>query len=330
VTDTQDRVMLAAASKDDACRWYRMEIPYRALKSPQLLWADEFVTSRGQVEINWSDLYALKALVIQRPVNDSVFTMVSHLFNAPKRPKIIVELDDDLWSVPSHNPAAYYFDEKRIANLTAIVKSADRVVVSTPALAARIATMTEHVSVVPNTLPANLPWAIPSGPRKHLVFSGGQTHAVDASDAFKSVRPLVKQYGATLLGHDYRSMLPGSTLAPWTADVMDHYARLRKLAGSVGLAPLEANTFNVAKSAIRLMEYAHAGILPLASPYGPYEFKPVPHLAKHQQWRRAVSGLFAMSDDQYLALLDRVQTWARGRIMDEYYETRWKEAWELD
>lgn len=327
------KVMLGAASKTDACRWYRMAVPMNAINDDRLVWAEDFNDAAGVTRLRWDALFSLDALIFQRPVSDSVLAVAEALVNkAGSRPRVVVELDDDLWSIPTHNPAyAYYRDAGRLKNLSRMVAIADRVIVSTSHLADAVRSHAHprEVVVVPNTLPSDFPWAT-GAPDRRVVFSGGATHGRDVEHAFRSIRTILKpdRISAHVIGHDHTSVLKGATFHPWSKDVSLHYQRLTKFSGSLGLAPLKLDTFNLAKSNIRLLEYAACGLISLATPYGPYEESPAVGVGENELWKHVVRRVLALPDATKRELQRIQQAWANKFVITDHVD-QWKDAWYL-
>lgn len=330
MSDVAGKVLLGAGSKNDACRWYRMTVPAQAIGGDQILWADDILAGIGRPTLTDDEYLSLKAMVLQRQTSPAMVEVVRETIKIKgRRPKIIIELDDDLWSIPTSNPAYSYYNRDRLNNLGQMIMMADKVIVSTADLADTVSARFDRgVVVVPNTLPAGLDWVDPETVerRSELMFSGGATHADDLMQASPSIRRA--GHKVYLLGHDYRDQLPKARHMGWSKDVPDHYARLHKYSGMTGLAPLSQNTFNVSKSAIRLMEYAMAGIMPLATNYGPYANHPAVHVGKHEQWSRAVTRVHNLSRTEWQECLRLAQSWAKSRVITNYIDA-WKTAWEL-
>lgn len=332
MSELEGKTMLCAASKDDACRYYRMTVPAEELRDSRVIWSEE---TSGQTTLLWDDYLSLRALIVQRPVNDSVRRLVSRTVAVKgKRPRVVIEIDDDLWAIPTHNPAYdYYHTKDRLSNLEYCVSVADRIIVSTSILADVVKARTGRGCViVPNTLPTGLEWAgLEGAGHEGILFSGGQTHAEDVREPFSSLKGDVRQgkIKALLLGHDYRDLLPRAQWVDWTHDMAAHYARLPKYSGWVGLAPLVRDTFNESKSAIRLMEYALGGILPVVTPYGPYAGREgVVEVGPHEQWRRAVRRALGMSDEEKRQRVEALRSWAKTRVITEVLD-EWRNAWYL-
>lgn len=326
MSELEGKTMLCAASVNDACKYYRLRVPKDALADDSIVWAHQFNDDNGLTQLSWPELKSLRTMVIQRPVNDSVAGLVDGLSRQTIRPRIVIELDDDLWSIPSHNSAREYY-QPLLGNLSRIISMADRVVVSTSALADAVRTHAwpREVVVVPNMLPDSVTWGAVTEPRQHLVFSGGQTHARDLEPVARSLRPMLRkrEISMTFLGTDYG--VPYTTHFGWTDSMAAHYRRLASFSGSVGLAPLKRDTFNLSKSDIRLLEYAAAGILPLATNYGPYADRPVMYVGEHEQWKYAVTRSLTAPR---LELVRVAQDWARTRLVSKNLD-QWRHAWYL-
>jgi glycosyltransferase involved in cell wall biosynthesis len=264
----------------DGCGWYRMEQPCRALVAAGVP-AD--VTNRLPVVFGEGGGVARRVvrlrteaptLVFQRPLFDLTRQCVE--LAAGEGRAVFVELDDDLWSLPAHDPASRQITPAMIATFAACCRAATGVIVSTPALARQVTRHTgqKRVVVIPNAIdPAAMP---PTPPRRDgadliVGWAGSASHRRD----FVVARPALREVaalpgvGVAIQGEDLlaRTGIPHHAAA-WTGSVAEHYRRCAHF--DVAIAPLLPTAFNAAKSSIKWMESAYHGIPMVCSRVGPY------------------------------------------------------------
>ena len=209
-----------------------------------------------------------------------------------QRLPLILDLDDALFALPVEHP-----EQRRYAPalpaLDHLLAQADLRVFSTPTLVLQCRERIQRRGQTPGTdavltngLDAGLwtgaerfPRAEAEGPIK-LLYMGSRTHDADLAlilpelDALAARDPTV--FKLTLVGGISRSLQ-----RPWL-DVVEvppearRYPRfvrwLRRLPRhDLGLAPLVMNTFNTAKSDLKLLDYAAIGLPTLCSPGPAYQ-----------------------------------------------------------
>jgi glycosyltransferase involved in cell wall biosynthesis len=189
-----------------------------------------------------------------------------------RRIPLIQDLDDDLLSEhPSARVEAQLAAHGTRPRLRFLLREADAVVTSTPALAERVARLAPAVHVWPNALDERLALPLPSAEGAALGYFGTLSHLEDflpvvgpleAALARRGGRPRVELCGIAedarlggLFQHaasvvllppdgDYPRFLAGRQQAPrWCA----------------GIAPLADNPFNRGKSDIKFLDYALFG-----------------------------------------------------------------------
>jgi glycosyltransferase involved in cell wall biosynthesis len=246
----------------DGCGWYRGVQPVAALAAVGVRASIQrhlTRTFKGAVTV------ALKldadTLVIQRPLPPEMPSVVACAAKEGRR--VVIELDDDVWSMAPHNPAARHFGRATLDRLAECCRLAHCVIVSTAPLAARVRAVTgqREIVVIPNAVDPAL-----AGPERTetspiiVGWAGGASHRADfrvARDAVIRAQSLpgvdVHFYG------DDPLCGPPPTPGPraihgWTADMATHY---RNISGfHIGLAPVENSRFNRSKSSLKWIEYS--------------------------------------------------------------------------
>ena len=192
--------------------------------------------------------------------------------------RLIYDLDDDLLGLPPEHPDAARL-APRAGAVAAMLRLADLVTVSTPALAARIAPLRADAVVVANALDERI-WGDPpsSRPRRappvRLLCMGTATHEADFALIAPALARLVGQFGARIaievigvttqvaLPEGVTRLAPPGSVASYPAFV--HWLRAQP-AWDIGLAPLADSAFNACKSPIKLLDYAALGLAAVAS-----------------------------------------------------------------
>ncbi|HJT02277.1 MAG TPA: glycosyltransferase [Pseudonocardiaceae bacterium] len=287
------------------CGWYRIKLPLDALvelghsvgyscdlnetpaewagEPPEVLIGQR--VSNLAASVLWQALSgqdgALRALQWEQP---GLFALTPGwvwrvLREEAPRPRLVYELDDDLFSVAQSNKLAYAtFGKSDVQQRIRMnLQVSAQVTVSTDPLAAALADQPGldpaalDIHVVPNYLPDWLPErgeALPTAwtPTTVVGWAGSATHQEDVAECAPYVRRFLDRTpGAEL--HTVGMRWGSERYTPWSKSVEDFY---RTLDFDIGLAPLRPSVFNRSKSAIKVMEYQALGIVPVASNVGPY------------------------------------------------------------
>jgi len=229
------------------------------------------------------------------------------------RPRLVYEIDDNLWDVDYRSAGAHEFfnSPETGASLNANIRVADAVTVTTEPLADLVRPLNPNVHVLPNYLPA---WLLDhQRPRRDgrvvIGWGGSGTHDMDLAEVAPHLRRYLDRAPANVEFHlmgqakpptrprgvakdrltwpeQYRLPLDRIRWSPWTLSVPDYW---RAIDYDIMLAPLRAHRFNASKSPLRVTEAAMLGIPVIASDYGPYA-----EFVQH-----GVTGLLAHSDHDW-------------------------------
>ena len=193
---------------------------------------------------------------------------------------LVYDMDDDLLNIPRRHPdAAALRPKARIVQR--ILRHADAVCVSTPALAAGLMPLRRDIVVVPNGIDERL-WQHPapvSPPFREgslrILCMGTATHDDDFAIVAPALTRLRDDFGDSvtidMLGFSSRGDLP-----PWINRLSTPPLAALSYPGfvswitsqpgwDVGLAPLADTPFNRCKSPIKTLDYAALGLAVLAS-----------------------------------------------------------------
>jgi glycosyltransferase involved in cell wall biosynthesis len=247
---------------------------------------------------------------------------------------MVFEIDDDLWNLDPANPhAPRYNNAEARALLSAAVSAADAVTTTTEALADVLARHHPSVQVLPNCVDASLmAHDRPRRDRLTIGWAGGESHRGDFTAVANELKSFLRRnpdvdlhfvggHHGDLLGRPAARHSPGS-------NNLTEYHHLFDF--DIALAPLASNSFNRAKSDVKILEYAALGIPVVASDFGPYA-ESVQHgvtgfLVRHpHEWAKYLRALVAdeaMREEMGTA----ARAWAATRTI-QANAWRWEETY---
>lgn len=210
---------------------------------------------------------------------------------------LIYTLDDNLLDLGLDEEGDFVAEETLRATRY-FIREADGVIVSTPALARRLAALNSSVAIVPNALDERLfkPTernAVSSGSSAsgattgdaliRIGYMGTLTHADDLQVIVEPLRKLLLRHANRVKfeivgvssSRDRLKRLFGSAVTFLEPAGGAHYERFvdwyrAKVRWDIGLAPLSTRSFNQYKSDIKYLDYGVLGIPGIFSNVGPY------------------------------------------------------------
>lgn len=227
-----------------------------------------------------------KVIVGQRVCKNGPSALWQHIAGNEQRPKLVFEVDDDLWNIDASNELAFSWfingvDRKTgdradvQGNLAANIAAADRVTVTTQALADIVSQWNDDVVIVPNRMPAwVLDWERPQRDRVTVGWMGSSTHSMDWAEADNQVKKFMLRNPDMqfhLIGGSYGEKFklnPGQLVETGWIDGVEK--TWKAIDFDIALAPLRPHVFNRSKSNLKALEAAALGIPIIASDCGPY------------------------------------------------------------
>jgi glycosyltransferase involved in cell wall biosynthesis len=286
-----------------------------------------------------------KVIIGQRVCKDKPSRLWQLISEMEKRPKLVFEVDDDLWNIDPSNSRAFnwflngieestgtYHDVQN--NLAMNISVADRVTCTTPSLAKLLSQWNDDVRVVPNYIPR---WMTererPRRDRLTVGWVGSSTHNMDWDTASNYVRKFLQRNPEVefkLIGARYGNWLklPQEQVVEtgWFDSVEECW---RNIDFDIGIAPLRPHVFNRSKSAIKFLEYAALGIPTVASDVGPYadniEHGVTGFLVKRDhEWTKYLRDL---TNDEAMRkeIGDNAREWAKTQILEDHID-EWKDT----
>lgn len=275
-----------------ACEYYRLRVPL------------DFLHERGDVDrmiggtfkacanpITGAD--QLPDVVIGQRVNRPDPARLWRMLadgSLGSRPRLVYELDDDLFNVAPSNPVhSHYSKRETRETILECMSLADVITVSTAQLAGRVTrelwsygNTAKPIVVIPNALPHiayrhDKVWLNGLGDT-HIGWAGSTTHEEDFDEVAHHLGRFMQRNPDTMFrvicSRVFLSILrkvPPDQIdhIPWVRPMPAYYQALD--AFDVGIIPLRPSLFNQSKSDLKFLEYAARRIPVIASNCGPYE-----------------------------------------------------------
>lgn len=250
-----------------------MFIPHLYLEDSKFLFCET------QLPLQW--LTETDVVVVQRQATPANYKALQVLHRHGK--KIVYDLDDNVWCLPSSNPAQKFFKMME-EGFEICSTEADVVTVSTQGLKSAVLTalprLKAEILVTPNAMDFELfkPLAdLDRNDGKVIVgWAGSNTHAGDLVEAWEVIPGLIEKnknmHFEVVGGHYPPQELNGHPRViqrPWYK-VGEFANRFSSWSWDISLAPLDDNRFNRSKSNIKALESAALKIPCLMSNVAPY------------------------------------------------------------
>jgi len=270
---------------------------------------------------------------------------------------LIIDIDDDLYNVPTYNTSYKAYTPAKETRQTAIVglRAADAVTVSTPKLADLVKHDARRVGVLPNYAdPKDWPTVI-RDPRRsedksiRLMFAGGQSHLGDLSEKEDTIHAIMEHYDGTGGKPMVRLFFLGC-MPPWVKRYMSDKTDPRKnrcffihphevsvyhkalcwIQPDILWAPVAHNTFNESKSLIKSYDAAMSGAAFICDDWPTYADVPKDCAVKvfsPYEWKE---GLSALIEDPTLRhkLHSRLHQWVLDERTIDSQISKWTDFYE--
>ena len=323
------------ASDHGACTWFRLLWPAQALAgTPGLEISvipdlpadqDDRRSRRGERE---TDVF-----VIQRPLSRKLADAVPYM--QERGIAVTVELDDDFLALHPEHPARQELDEHtNPSHLVRACVAADLVTAPTQSLLDRYAPHGRG-ALVRNYLPR---WTldVPDGRNGHTIGWSGVAadHPADLENTGGAVAAVLSACGARfhVVGPPDRvAERLGLDQPAWGTGMLPIEGYFNALGSiDVGIVPLGPTRFNAAKSPLKGLEWASAGVPFVASPTPEYTWLAEQGIGTiahtPQEWKEKLSELLSNE-----TLRGQVASTARRLVAERFllHENawRWVQAW---
>ena len=291
-------VIVAGHINETGCGHYRVMQPFRLLE--QQLKAEGGLIHGLPAAIEAASI-APDILLLQMPFDPQIEQRITRLKQLCS-PAIVMEYDDYFINLPLKNHHRSKLPKNIVSQLRRTVAMADRLVVSTPALADAYSGLHSDIRVALNRLDpelwGNLPATRRRGRKPRVGWAGGNSHTGDLD----IIQPLLAEL-ADEVEWVFMGMKPERGKCEFHPGVpFDWYPqKLASLQLDLALVPLEINQFNECKSNLRLLELGACGVPVICTDIEPYRGAlPVTRVKNHfRHWLRAIREHLA--DEESLA-----------------------------
>lgn len=335
-TEIQDKVVTKQLdafgwqADTTGCGTLRIRMPFQALREKGY-----HVGHSGLLFRNESDMP--KTLLGQRLCKDGPAKMWFTIAVRKERPRMVYELDDDLWNVDPSSRTAYewflqgydrdtntYHDVP--GNLRRGIAVADAVTCTTEPLAELLRKFNSNVHVVPNYLPKwVLDWERPRTERLSIGWMGSGTHNMDWDFCGPHIRRFMERNPSIqfrVIGTDDPRQIGfkdnGQVVCNrWFDKVEDCW---RAIDFDIAVIPLRPHVFNNSKSHLKFLEFASLGIPTVAADCGPYS-NAIKHgetgfLVKHDyEWGKYLR-MLVNDEDMRNEIGRNAKEWARAHTLE--------------
>lgn len=298
------------------------------------------------VRINYPELTNFDVVIGQRIVNDQL-TKILNVTRAANK-LVIVETDDYLHRIPVNNPAYNTYMKGGKPDLGIYAQNlalANGLTVSTPELKEFYSKTNNNIEVVPNLIDFDIrEWPDPQfndGSKPIRVgWTGSSSHIVDIDIIGPVLKEILTKYPSVRYVHYstdviLEHLLTKYKLPPDQIDFMppvsfnSHPSNMIHF--DIGLAPLDSNEFNRAKSDLKLKEYSAVGVPFVASKLAPYHRYTDQGMdgftcTNNREWVEAVS-LLIEDTQKRKDMADYAYTKAREKCDLTKNFHLWLEAW---
>src|SRR5579875_68221 len=294
--DFRPRPRVVAHPADrDACGEYRVIAPSRVLFGAGVLHVAE--TMRLMMPPEYARI-APDTIVFQRQVEDHQVEKIEEIKRLSPAFRVF-ELDDLLTNLPLKSIHRPNIPRDVAQRLRRAVSLCDRMVVSTEPLAKAYGGLCDQVVVLPNRLERARWQGLRMKPRDEgrprVGWAGALGHLGDLEMIASVVEETAKEGDWVFFG-----MCPEplrrhvKEFHDWVP-IPDYPAKLASLDLDLGIAPLEFNPFNEAKSNLRLLEYGVLAVPVICTDILPYQGDlPVRRVKnRHRDWVKAIREMAA-------------------------------------
>lgn len=251
--------------------YQRLRIPFKRMDPTRFFYQFQSIKENWYHRDRETDVY-----VFCHPTSFAHLDIVYNLKKMGK--KIICDIDDLLTELPSDHPEIAELQEAKDA-LPRILLECDAVVTSTEYLKLKYSYLNKNIHVIENHwdteyIPENY---TPKYKTYHTCFTlgwiGGRTHLADQYVMLEGLMAFMEKYEDTRC--HFKVLCPPALIKKFGARIFydpqvvhhfDYHAWLSTVPWDVCLVPLCDNTFNDAKSDLRLVDMAIHEIPCIASP----------------------------------------------------------------
>jgi GT2 family glycosyltransferase len=243
----------------------------------------------------------------------------------------LLHLDDLISEIPRQSEV--YEHRNTPGEMKRLVRTADRVVVTTEPIRSAIEKYAREVRLIPNYLPGWVWNGLKSerrvGPKPRVGWAGAMQHAGDLALIREVVEATSEECDWVFFGMCPEELRPFVKEFHPFVPFEQYPAKLASLDLDLAVAPLEVNRFNEYKSNLRLLEYGILGWPVVCSDVLPYRGAPVARVPNRTDaWLEAIRARIHDLDAAQKEG-EALRQWVREGWMLEDHLDEWLEAYRL-
>lgn len=260
--------VLAFLTGDPEHARYRLIQPFEALRQSGLISGGLLDDIAAPNQLLRS---GARAVIFQQPRNLQQLEHLEALL-AIGQATIVFDGDDMLWNRPFGDIPHEHLPAEFAQRMEDVIRRCDRIVVSTAALAQRLASLNADIRVIPDQLHPAL-WG-DTPPHRPAPLAGrkpriGWTDRACGPRDIGMLAPVIRQLAGEVdwvcIGECPDEIKPWLSEHVWHVDAPEYPAILMAQDWDLALAPLDDNAFNACRSEIRLLEYGWCGFAVVCS-----------------------------------------------------------------
>ena len=328
-------IMVNIPNPGDATSFYRGMGPLAEMRRLEPMLNLSFTN-----EWNWATINMSDGVLMQRPFQNGHLT-IAQITKAQNKP-LWVDYDDDLFNVPTDNPAhSLYLDENIKKNIAKIIALADVVTVTTPKLKEQFEKGTrplnKNIQVIPNAFDEKMFWYREEGNalasrNKVVMWRGSITHTRDVMSYAQQIIETSKEKKFSewvwrFIGDNlwFVTDYMNQKQVVWSKsiDPIEYHQHIYDIAPSIIIVPLHESDFNKSKSNIAWIEGTFAGALCIAPDWEEWRRPGVITYTDQKSFGDVLTGALTGRYDiahqvdqswQYIKKELTLEKWAKARI----------------
>jgi len=293
------------------CGYWRMVVPARSMDD------DKYYIDCAEIGVIYDYLLEYDTIVVQRLHTWGEYYVIEKLKRLGKR--VIYDIDDDIFNIPSSNPATHLLGQDQQEAAKAIMELVDVITTPSEVIKKRFG-FADKTVVIPNAIDLADGYPVLSGvdatdihkvtsPDKwrRILWQGSPTHAEDwfeCAEAIDIIMENNEDVRCVILGFlppvlksfiedDMRPWWDGRVEFAYFEDIATYIHMCKHLRADIGIAPLQSSLFNTAKSSLKWMEYAAMCMPCVASNVTPYK----------EVIENGVDGFLASTSEEWIEIL---------------------------
>jgi GT2 family glycosyltransferase len=331
-----DRLRIFGIPIEGGAGDYRLIQPFNGLRKSGLAQCEYLrLQNNAKDRINVSEIARQKpdVVVFHSSITDTNLKLLEQCRTLLPDIFLIYMIDDLIDQVPKKS-SAYRTIKRSFRDAKPRIRRAlsncDRVIVSTEPLAKFCRGMIDDIKIVPNSLERDVWLGLESkrqqGNKLRVGWAGALQHQGDLDMIAEVVKQTASEVDWVFMGMRPESIKPYIKEFHESVDISDYPKVLAGLNLDLAIAPLEDNSFNEAKSNLRLLEYGILGWPVICSDVYPYRGTPVTCVENTtEEWLAAIRQAIDYPDD-LPKQGDRLRQWVTADYMLEDNLEYWLNA----